>query len=92
MIVFSLLLAVGFTKDYNILSLDGASYKAYMTATFTGFLEKKAYFIARRDRCIKERPEERISMTEIFDMIAGSETGAIIASALVVPNKDGSGP
>ena len=27
-------------------------------------------------------------MPELFDMIAGSETGAIIASSLVVPNTD----
>lgn len=27
-------------------------------------------------------------MPEIFDMIAGSETGAIIATTLNVPNKD----
>ena len=52
MIVLSLLFAVGSAKDYNILSLDGASYKGYMTAYFTSFLEKKAYFIARRDKCI----------------------------------------
>lgn len=84
-IVFSLLVAMGSTKDYNILSLGGASYKGYMTAYFTSFLEKKAYFIARRDRCIKPRDEERVSMNEVFDMIAGSETGAIIASALLVP-------
>ena len=27
-------------------------------------------------------------MTELFDMIAGSETGAIIATTLVIPNDD----
>ena len=27
-------------------------------------------------------------MPELFDMLAGSETGAIIASSLVIPNED----
>lgn len=36
----------------------------------------------------KERKEERIAISELFDMIAGSETGAIIASSLAVKNKD----
>lgn len=31
-------------------------------------------------------------MTELFDMIAGSETGAIIATTLVIPNDDLSNP
>jgi uncharacterized membrane protein YsdA (DUF1294 family) len=59
-----------------------------MTAEFVSFLEKKAYLIARKDKCIAARPDERIAMYELFDMIAGSETGAIIASTLVVPNDD----
>lgn len=34
------------------------------------------------------RESERISMTELFDMISGSETGAIIATTLNLPNTD----
>jgi hypothetical protein len=76
------------SKSYNILSLDSAYYRGYMTANFTSYLEQKSYFVARRDKCIPEREDERISMTELFDVIAGSETGAIIAATLVVPNDD----
>lgn len=59
-----------------------------MTANFTSYLEQKSYFLARRDKCIPKRDEERLSMTELFDIIAGSETGAIIAATLVIPNDD----
>ena len=75
-------------KMYNILSIDSASYKGRMTASFIDYMEKKSYFIAVRDKCIKERAQKRISMYELFDMISGSETGAIIASTLVIPNDD----
>jgi len=56
-----------------------------MSAQFIQLMEKKAYYIAKDKYCI-ERPEEKIAMPELFDMIAGSETGAIIASSLVIPN------
>jgi len=51
-------------------------------------MEKKSYLIARRLYCIEERKSKRIAMYELFDMLAGSETGAIIASTLVVPTDD----
>ena len=35
-----------------------------------------------------ERESEKIAMPELFDMIAGSETGAIIASSLLLKNDD----
>ena len=83
-----LILACCQSKMYNILSLDSASYKAKLTASFVDYMEKKAYFVAVRDKCIPERDSRRISMYELFDMISGSETGAIIASTLVIPNDD----
>jgi len=87
-ILLSSVMLLAQSKSFNILSLDSAYYKGYMTANFTSYLEQKSYFVARRDKCIPEREDERISMTELFDIIAGSETGAIIAATLVVPNDD----
>jgi patatin-like phospholipase/acyl hydrolase len=71
---------------YNILSLDAAKYKGYMTAKFVSYMEKYAYNVARRDFCIVERKSGRIAMPELFDMISGSETGAIIATTINLPN------
>ena len=58
-----------------------------MTAKFVSYMEEYAYKVANHDRCIT-RDIERIAMPELFDLIAGSETGAIIASTLVLPNPD----
>ena len=73
---------------YNVLSLDSAKYKGYMTASFVSFMEQYAYSVAERDYCIPARASKRIAMPELFDLIAGSETGAIIATSLVLPNTD----
>ena len=71
---------------YNILSLDSAKYKGYMTASFVSFMEQYAYSVAERDYCIPARESKRIAMHELFDMVAGSETGAIIATTISLPN------
>ena len=80
---------------YNILSLDSAIYKGVMQANFVQYMERKSYLIAREYECsdhkgkmIGDRVSQKVSMAEIFDMIAGSETGAILASTLILPNKD----
>lgn len=78
---------------YNILSLDAAKYAGIMTADFVGYMEKRAYSIAREDGrgfCYPENDEERIPMHELFDMVAGSETGAIIAATIAQPKEAGS--
>jgi len=77
---------------YNILSLDGAKYKGYMTAAFVEYMEENAYNSAVRDYCLPARDSRRVAMHEIFDMVTGSETGAIIASTLVLPNTDKTSP
>ena len=59
-----------------------------MTAEFVSYMEKYAYTIALRDYCIAPRASERIAMPELFDLIAGSETGAIIATMINLPNDD----
>jgi len=74
------------TPRYNILSLDAAKYKGIMTATMVSYMEQYAYTTARSHGYIEERTSGRISMPELFDMVAGSETGAIIATTIVLPN------
>lgn len=51
-------------------------------------MEIKAYNEARNKFCIPERKNGRVSMTELFDMIAGSETGAIIGAALNIKDEN----
>lgn len=75
-------------KKYNVLSLESVNYRGFMTSEFIGFLELLAYYSARDNYCIPERESGRIAMPELFDLISGSETGAIIAAALNVPTED----
>jgi len=85
--IFVSLIASAF-GSYNILALDGAKYKGYMTAAFVEYMEENAYNSAVRDYCIPKRDSNRIAMHELFDFIAGSETGSIIGSTLVIKNND----
>jgi len=80
-------------EKYSILVLEAANYMGYMTSEFVAFMEKFAYYSARDDcnnvthpDAFPHRPLERVAMPELFDMIAGSETGALVASTLVIPN------
>ena len=84
---------------YNILSLDSASYAGIMTVDFVSYMEKRAYSIARSEElkpasarrfCYPENTFKRIAMHELFDMVAGSETGAIIAATIAQPSEPGS--
>lgn len=59
-----------------------------MTSAFVEYMEENAYNSAVRDFCIPKRDSEKIAMHELFDFIAGSETGSIIGSTLVIKNND----
>lgn len=63
-------------------------YSGFMTASFVDYMEQNSYDQAVRSYCIPPRKSQRLSMPTLFDTIAGSETGAIIASALVIPSED----
>lgn len=51
-------------------------------------MEHKAYDIARSQYCLPERKDQRVAMAELFHLIAGSETGGVIAANLVNEVKD----
>jgi len=63
-------------------------YQAYLQTKFLEYIEMRSYAIATRNsdsgRTIKRRKSKKIAIPELFDMIAGSETGAIIASYLSI--------
>ena len=52
-----------------------------MQSKFLEYIEMRSYTIANREpidgKIIKERESKKIAIPELFDMIAGSETGAI---------------
>ena len=67
----------------TVLSLQAAGDKGYITAKFVDYLEQRAYALALQCRNVNMRPSQKIAMSELFDTIAGSETGAIIGSTLL---------
>lgn len=80
---------------YNILSLDGAGEGGILTAEMVNYMELRAYRIAEvyaksKSFCYPENGDLRVPMNELFDMVAGSETGAIIAGILAEPKEAGS--
>lgn len=51
-------------------------------------MEKEAYDYAEDKYCFPERDNKRVSMAELFDLVAGTSTGSLLATALVIPNDD----
>lgn len=75
-------------KHWNVLSLDGGGIRGLITATVVDYMEKYAYNYTRDEYCIPERDTKRISMAELFDMVAGTSTGSLLATSIVLPNPD----
>jgi hypothetical protein len=80
------------TKCFNILSIDGGGIRGIIPTYVVEYMEEKAYEYAEDQEYTSkdDYPEEKIPMHELFDMIAGSSTGSILAAALVTPEKNGS--
>lgn len=53
-------------------------------------MEDYAYSYAKEKYCIPDAWNEKIPMSDLFDMIAGTSTGSIMASALTIPATNGS--
>ena len=86
-LIISLLIGVSIQQTkYNILSLDSARYKGYITAAFVDHMENRAYNLSVEHCNMTARDSKKVAMHEIFDLVSGSETGAIIASTLALPN------
>lgn len=87
--LFSYAFVDGEQDFYNILSFDGGGIRGLISATVASYMEDFAYTYARTQYCIPERNNGKVSMTEVFDLLAGTSTGSIIASGLSMPNPDG---
>ena len=75
-------------KHWDILSLDGGGIRGLITATVVDYMERYAYNYSREAYCLPERQSGRVSMAELFDLVAGTSTGSILATTLVLPNMD----
>jgi patatin-like phospholipase/acyl hydrolase len=71
---------------YNILSLDGGGIRGLITAQVVEYMENYTYTYVRGKYCIDSRTIEKISMSDMFDMVSGTSTGSLLTTALVIPN------
>lgn len=80
------------TPCYNILAIDGTGMKGIVPAIVVDYMENKSYEYSLQQGYITEAdyPKQKIHMSELFQMIAGSSTGSILAAALVIPKEVGS--
>ena len=74
-------------ETWNILSLDGGGIRGLITATVASYIEDYTYTYAREKYCIPERAKPKVSLSELFDMVAGTSTGSLLATTIVFPDK-----
>ena len=91
--IWSLLLVkLSFVTPYNILNIDGGGIKGIIPATCLAFFEEYAYeYAMSKNYDIPKYKNEttnemikRMPMKDIFDMIAGTSTGSILATGLSI--------
>eukprot|EP00347_Sterkiella_histriomuscorum_P015022 403358603 len=74
---------------WNVLSFDGGGIRGLIPSTIVDYMEKYSYNYSREAYCLPERKDTlKVSMAELFDMISGTSTGSLLATALVLPNND----
>jgi predicted acylesterase/phospholipase RssA len=78
----------GNNATWNILSLDGGGIRGLITATVVKYMEEYSYNYSVSQYCLPERAIKKVSMSELYDMVAGTSTGSLLATAIVFPNPD----
>jgi patatin-like phospholipase/acyl hydrolase len=77
------------TRPYNILSIDGGGIRNLITLKGLEFMETYACEYSKNPKNkisgINCTEEGVIQIKDIFDMVAGSTMGGIVAAALVCP-------
>jgi patatin-like phospholipase/acyl hydrolase len=79
---------VDIDKHWDILSLDGGGIRGLFTATVVEFMENYAYEYATEQLCYPKNEVKKLSMYKLFDMFAGTSTGSLLVSALVLPSSE----
>ena len=78
--------AVRGNEFYNILSLDGGAMKNVITLVVLEYMETYGYEYALGQGYINASSHPRLPLKDMFQMLAGTSTGGVIAAALSVPS------
>lgn len=88
-ILLSFVLLSWATYGYNILSLDGGGIRGAFGCAILMNMENYTYERANEIGIdyltTKYKEDKKVPMAEIFDMIAGTSTGSIMAGGLAAP-------
>ena len=86
------------TDWYNILSFDGGGIRGVITSETVNYMELYAYDYAvskgyDKSECFPKyvnettgEPMQRMHMTDLFEMMAGTSTGSILSAAMSIRN------
>ena len=76
-------------KMFTVLSIDGGGIRGIIPATILAYIEEQAgLLIEEQGESQNEEPVEA-QTADLFDLIAGTSTGGIIALALTMPDSNG---
>ena len=86
-----MVLAANNDEYYNILSMDGGGIRGLIPTKVLQYLEKEAYQYAKEQNYDLtdfqyEGNEGKIAMKDLFDMVAGTSTGSIMAAGFAMPS------
>ena len=76
-------------ETWNILSLDGGGIRGLFTATVVEYMEYYAYNYSVATYCypqVEEGVKKRVPLFKLFDMVAGTSTGSLLATMVALPD------
>tara|TARA_B110000285_G_scaffold76179_1_gene87762 strand:- start:1336 stop:1635 length:300 start_codon:yes stop_codon:yes gene_type:complete len=74
----------GLNCEHSILNFDSAKELGLVSSLVAEYAESRAYFLARSQYCYPKSSEEKLPLPYLFDTVAGSETGALIAANMLL--------